>query len=315
MTTRLAPALAGLLFLIAGCTGSSPSSRDDAAGPATVSPDSEFGLITGRVTDAEARPIADVEAGLRGTGLLTTSDASGYFQFANMKPDKYVLDVARLGFTPVARELEVKAGEEIKLDIQLAPVAIAEEAYFESNPFSGFLECALGAVVWVSPCSYPYTAAFIAAKDGYCVPDTPACAPAVADLSKVGPFPSDLQPNKWRYNFTVQPGAVEVVSEMAWSPSSAAATKLHLVISCAQYDPILDDCSPTYSDPEGQSPLRGAWKTTPLGLKDKPVWVMSRTYLPFFDPQVALQQRFEVWNSVWYNQAAPENWSILNEGK
>jgi carboxypeptidase family protein len=268
--------------------------------------------VTGQITDAEARPLPDADVGLRGTAFVTRTDAAGSFQFVDVEPGRYLLDVARLGYAPFAREVAVTAGEEVKIEIQLIPIVIPQASYYRVHPFAGFLECALGSAAWVSPCSYPYTAAFIAARDGYCVeepPAPPACTPKAVNGSQYG-LPEDIQTNQWRYNFTVEPGAAEVVSEMMWTPASAAATTMVLVLSCAQYDPVLDNCSPTYADVEGKSPLRKAWKTDNLA---PPQWVMSRTYLPFDGAQVALQQKFDVWNTVWYNAPAPEGWTILDE--
>lgn len=295
VTLRLIAVLAGLSIVLAGCVGGDgkPASTTEPS----ASPDKA--IVRGQVLDAELRPLEGADVGLRGTSLVTKTDGMGNFRFQNVDPGTYTLDVAKLGFAPSAQSVEAKAGEEKVVEVKLDPIIIPEVAYYRTHPFTGFLECALGSAVWVSPCSYPYTAAYYSLHD------------QGVNLSQHGPVPNDIQPNRWRYNFTVEPGAAEVVSEMTWTPTSAAAQTMMLVLSCADYDPVLDDCSPTYADVSGKSPLREAWKTDKL---KPPQWVMSRTYLPFSGVQVALQQKFEVWNTVWYNQPSPEGWSTLTAG-
>lgn len=309
--------------VLAGCVGGGAGGGKSNPTFSSFQPDASTGVINGAVTDSEARPLADVQVGIRSTQEATRTDASGRFSFGNLDPGKYTVDAAKIGFDPIAREVEVKAGETTLLDLQLAPLAITGAPHFVAFPFQGYYDCALGAAAWVSACSYPYTAAYLAVKNGTCV-QAPACTPPITDLHNVG-APKDLQKNEFRYNFTVQ-GNATVVSEMSWTPTSAAATRMQLVLSCANYDPVWDDCSDAndYATATGASPLRVQWDTAGKTMVPKG-WVMARGYLPFSDLpplgngqdanlQVALNQKFEMWNSVWYNGKPPNGWSIYTSG-
>jgi hypothetical protein len=283
-----------LLVLLAGCAGGAKP----AATSATPTPDTDHGVLSGLVLDAESRPLSGADVGLRGTGFTGRTDTGGRFHFGGLEPKTYTLDVVALGFIPTAQQVQVKAGETTRVELFLVALPPVEEVYYESYPFTGFYECALGTTVWVSPCSYPYTAAYLTLHNHG------------VNLSQYGPFPSDIQNNQWRYNFSLKPGAVEVVSELSWIPTQPSANRLMLIVSCADYDPVLDDCSgPTYVQKAGTSPINGTWDAKRAG--ELPAWVMTRVYLPWSGAQVALSQRFDVWNTVFFNGKAPEGFTMV----
>lgn len=299
--TKVAGVILPALMVLSGCIGGSDKKDPGATGPneTDIETGSAFGAIRGVVQDDESRPLVGAEVGVRNTGLIQRTDGSGGFRFNEVEPGQHTIDVAKLGYGPSAREAEVVAGQIADITFTLQAIVIPEASYPEVSHFTGYYDCALGAVIWVSACTYPYTAVYLTLQDaGY-------------NMSENG-VPQDLQTNTFRYNFTVKPGAVEVVSELEWVPSSAAATRMQLLLSCAQYDPVLDDCPDHYGDAEGESPLRVAWPIEG-NVDTLPDWVMARAYLPFFDPQVALAQQFDFWNTIWYYGASPEGYTAIEE--
>lgn len=302
-----------LLPAVAGCIAADDPDKAKSTVNTTVDPNSEFGLVSGTVIDDEARGIKGAEVALRDTEFLTRTDEEGRFQFLDVLPGEYIIDAARLGYEPAVTKVTVVAGQEVIVQgLRLALLATVEETYFKLTQFRGFYDCALGAVVWISACSYPYTAAVLALRDGTCV-EPPACTPPVINLTQYG-VPEDIQNNPFRYNWTLEPGSTDVVSEMMWEATSAASTRMYLDLDCGDYDPVWDDCvNPdgryNYADTEGESPLRVVWNTEDIEVK--PTWVMARGYLPFYDPQVALSQPFDIYNAAFYHGEAPEDFTSL----
>lgn len=283
-----------LTIALAGCTAGNEKAAPSGSLAAPTDPSLLY--VLGLVTDDESQPIAAASVGLRGTDLRATTGADGRFTLGPVEPGSYTLDVARFGFEPFARQVEVAADAPIDLTIQLVTMAEPVEVYYEVSSFTAFFECAVGTPAWVSACTYPYTAAYLTAQGAGVTPPV---------------LPADLQRNEFRYNFTVGPQAVEVISEASWEAGSAAAENLFILLSCAAYDPVLDDCDgPTYAQATGPSPLRAPWKAQ--AVQDRPQWVMERVYLPGdLEPSVALSQRVDLWNTIFFNGEAPEGFSIL----
>jgi hypothetical protein len=91
-------------------------------------------VLTGRVTDFNGRPIADAQVGVTslGSGLTRSrsTDAQGRYRiyFPETAP-RYMLQVKRLGFSPVQRTISrrTKDPEQMTIDMQLggAPLALS----------------------------------------------------------------------------------------------------------------------------------------------------------------------------------------------
>jgi len=105
-------------------------------GPAAVGAQSSAGsdVLTGRVTDYNGRPIADAQVGVTaiGSGLTRSksTDADGRYKiyFPETAP-RYLLQVKRMGFSPVQRNVtrRTKGPEWMTIDMQLggAPLALS----------------------------------------------------------------------------------------------------------------------------------------------------------------------------------------------
>jgi hypothetical protein len=104
--------------------------------PATLRAQSDAGsdVLTGRVTDYNGRPVADAQVGVTavGSGLTRShsTDAEGRYKiyFPEMAP-RYMLQVKRMGFSPVQRNVirRTKGPEWMTIDMQLggAPLALS----------------------------------------------------------------------------------------------------------------------------------------------------------------------------------------------
>src|SRR2546423_2644767 len=91
-------------------------------------------ILTGRVTDLTGRPVADAQVGATAVGSGLTrfhnTDADGRYKiFFPETPPQYVLQVKRMGFTPIQRTItrHTRGPEEMNIDLQLggAPLALS----------------------------------------------------------------------------------------------------------------------------------------------------------------------------------------------
>jgi hypothetical protein len=285
-----------LSLALAGCLGGggeADGGPDDPAAPSKpVDQDAAKGQILGIVVTDESQPIRGVEIATTPSEYKATSDEGGHFVIPNVEPGTYTLLANRLGFQSYATKVEVVAGQAVEKTIQLTALAI-KESYHETFPFRGVHQCTFSIVVWVSPCDYPYTAVYYTALG------------QGVNLSQYG-APAEPLANKWRYNTKLDNFTSGIVSELSWQYTSAASQRMMLVVSCAKYDPVLDTCSGWSKDAEGTSPVRLAW-TLPKGQD----LFMTRVYLPFFDVQVAIDQKFDVYHTVFWGDEPPEKFSAL----
>lgn len=298
---------------VAGCVAAEPSLAPGSAlaNAEDLDPAGEFGIVQGNVVSDETIPIANAQVGLQDTTFLALTDASGVFSIRDVPPGTYVLLVGALGHESSARTITVTAGQITQVTVAVAAIQI-QEVYYTVVHFAGFFDCALATQNWISMCTYPYTA-----------------IEGTLNESGVGALPDDLQANRFRFNVTVEKNIGQFVGEVVWTPSSAAATRLLFLLLCGDYDPVPDDCvegirytkSPY---PQGESPIRAQVEGETFIEEGKgsdeydltkrdSIWVMNYVGLPFGSPQVAFQQKFEVWDTLFYNGPGPEGWSVLTD--
>ena len=302
-------------FLLAGCVGTGSSTGTDNGGQGPAAPqdadiEPDKGIVQGMILDEEQRPVEGASVQVRGFDQIATTDAEGKFRLINIMPGPQTLDVGRLGYQTIARQLEIVAGQTVELTILLTAIEVTSEVYAEVFRFVGFFECALGTSAWISSCSYPYTAVWGTAKENG------------VNLSSYG-APQDIQKNTHRFNFTVKPGIEELVVEMTWQPASAAATRMLLMHLCGDYDYVYDECKERHRYGPGNgyvnaNPIQGRIEGkqfekgcpgSKFCVKKGPIWVMAYAGLPFGNPQLAFQQKIEIFDSAFYNGPAPEDYT------
>lgn len=99
-----------------------------ALGSATAAIAQESGTLTGRVLEQQnSRPIVDVVVRLHDLGLSTVTDAAGMFRFEVVPEGAHILVVEHLAYGDQSREIAVNPGEDLRLDVRLAPRTIELE--------------------------------------------------------------------------------------------------------------------------------------------------------------------------------------------
>ncbi len=92
---------------------------------ATVAASQENGSLTGRVLERQnSQPIADVVVRLHDLGVSTVTDAAGMFRFEVVPEGAHILVVEHLAYGEQSREVAVSPGEDLRLDVRLAPRTI-----------------------------------------------------------------------------------------------------------------------------------------------------------------------------------------------
>ncbi|HEX9816192.1 MAG TPA: carboxypeptidase-like regulatory domain-containing protein [Candidatus Thermoplasmatota archaeon] len=339
--------------------GSVEPQANDPIQPGDVDPNSPFGVVQGAVLNDEQIPIPGALVGLRETSFQSVTDANGNFLLRDVSPGSYALDVGALGFETQAREITVAAGQITSVSVLLVEISIVSEVYYEIIPHSGYLECALSTAAWISGCSYPYTMAVGGIKDGTCywgpylgLP-IPCVPPTGVDLWAMG-APRDFQNNAYRFNISIPQNIGQLQAELVWTPSSAAAVHMNLIIVCGDYDWIADDCvnALRYGKGDGvngPSPVKNVieredWEgglgfytndsraqNNKYDLKANPegIWVTNYVGLPFGcldvptncmdglpynEFQLAFGQRFDLYDTLFINGRGPDDWTVLVDG-
>ncbi|MBI2078416.1 MAG: carboxypeptidase regulatory-like domain-containing protein [Euryarchaeota archaeon] len=298
-------ALVGLTVLVAGCTGG-----DDAGGglegPGAPAGGDAVGAVSGQVLDDERRPLPGVNVRLLPVGRNDTTTEAGRFLFAKVLVGVYELEVSLGGFEPRTLAINVSEGRTTAVSILLVPLP-SDVSFHETTPFQGIQRCMFFTAVFKASCTYPYTAAYgNLHKNG-------------VNLSNYG-APADPVENKFRYNFTARADHTGIVSELVWRAQTEASRYYTFQLSCPWYDPTWDDCvlpgatgpanENTYAVARGISPLRIEWKAEK---KEWLPWVMSRAYLwggADRPAGAALDQRIEMYNTVFYGGPVPKGWTL-----
>jgi iron complex outermembrane receptor protein len=82
------------------------------------------GSITGTITaGVSGQPVAGVTVGIENTTVSTTTDRVGHYRLANVAPGRVVLEIKRIGYDPIRRELDLAIDQIMSLDLVLSATA------------------------------------------------------------------------------------------------------------------------------------------------------------------------------------------------
>jgi hypothetical protein len=95
--------------------------------PTTLSIDAQaqsVGSIAGIVRDSGGRPVTGVEVRVASTGIVSRTDTTGAFRFADVPTGKRELNLRRLGFEPASVNADVTKDRTIAVTIVLEVMAV-----------------------------------------------------------------------------------------------------------------------------------------------------------------------------------------------
>ena len=106
------------------------------------------GTLAITVTDSRTgQPLAATQVSVEGTGIGGLTDAAGRITLGNVPAGTRTLQVQRLGYRQITREIEVASGETLQLTIPMAEQALALDAVVVTGTAGGTQRRAIGNVV------------------------------------------------------------------------------------------------------------------------------------------------------------------------
>lgn len=213
MIRNVLAALALTAGLLAGCTDEAP--------PADDTPVAEGPALSGFVFDAALRPLSGATVDVVAANASAPTDADGRYRFQQIPRDTALLVTVTLeGYITASKSVSVPADAGLRLNFTLEAVPI-DEPYLEVLKFEGFLPCQVR----------------IGQDDG-------------GSTTECGAVLGQERLDVWE--FSVGPGVAGIVVEVAWEPSTAAATILNATVETVGYG----DADTILAQVEGPSVLR-----------------------------------------------------------
>jgi hypothetical protein len=83
------------------------------------------GVISGTVADSSLTPIAGAEVSILLSQVRVTADERGRFQIVRVPTGNYILRVRRIGYQPIAANVQVDGGDTLRLALTLEPTAVS----------------------------------------------------------------------------------------------------------------------------------------------------------------------------------------------
>ena len=77
------------------------------------------GSITGTIATVDGKAAEYVNISIKGTNKGTTSDVDGKFEIRKVAPGSHILLASFVGFDPIEKSVEVRAGEVTNVDFVL----------------------------------------------------------------------------------------------------------------------------------------------------------------------------------------------------
>lgn len=279
----------------AGCTsGGGPSDageNSDVSGPGGVA-DADTGNVVGVVVDDSIRPLAGAEVGIPELSIETTTNEDGSFELTGLEPGTYGIAAQKLGYDSAAKRVNVVAGEVTEVNIELTAVAIVDP-FVDVQTWTGYIECQVG------------TAAVLA----NCLP--------IQNIINQNNLPNPTNTEQIGFFFVAEPRNETVggLYEMIWQKSTAyTAEELSLGV-----EPENTGLGGGYEREQGPSVLRVEITDNEPYVSVDPSdpdndEVQVRVFAAGTNPPTAVvDQRFDVWSSVFYHAHPGEAYTALGD--
>jgi Carboxypeptidase regulatory-like domain len=309
---RILPALAFVAaFVLSGCSGGdSPPDEaqlEEQFDELDLQATATTGVIRGLVVDDAIKPVAGAKVVLNGVTQTATSDEDGLFGFQDLDAGTYFLQVSKNGYRPTQQSAEVLAGVAdpaiLKVLLQVDPSTLA---YVEVHQYEGYLQCSFKAANQVFDPSWcdPAGATGLSAND-----------------DSMPWFPITRQPDYYQ-------------SEMSWESTQPAGTGL-VTIQWACNEGDCGDDDYRLCNVRGQSPLTCRVNRTAslveggggVGIEEAEFGTENMGYMvqmfancfecvpgTVLGAGVVLEQRFQIYNHLFYGYEPPAEWTFLVDG-
>lgn len=198
MSVRPQPLVVVLFMLASGCVGTQAGSEEVSS---AVQPVLRYGAVAGRVVDEEVRPLENATVTLVEASLMAQTNAGGRFEFTQVLEGTYTLVASLPHYETGQRELFVLG--ELTADVELTLVKLPEFRPFNvTSIFQGHYDCVAEYLIVTGDCGIAYET--VTCLTGYCQSD-----PVFTE--------------KYQFPFTVNPLWDSVVAELTWTASATNA--------------------------------------------------------------------------------------------
>lgn len=257
---------------LAGCVDSGEPAEP--AATTSVNPGPDFGAIEGQVIDQEQLPVTGAAVVMLELSLETTTDEDGLFFFEQVAPGAAKIFFQKLGYESIGKTVQVQAGETTQVEVLLETIQVADP-WMETFIGEGFMTCQ-----WSTPV----------------VKSRIAC-------NEIG------DDEKSRFDWMVQPGLLETLTETVWEQTSALSPEY------IELDHIFDDdckeCNVIQKSPHVH--LSDDYDDD----FDEETELTESYWLPFGNTSqpviFAFQQKFTVYTSAFYHQPVPDGFRAAPE--
>lgn len=287
-------------------TATPTTAKPTASDTATLDPGaSDTGTVEGTVVDESQLPVAGVVAGLDNKANATTGE-DGFFRIEKVPAGSHTIYFQKIGYAAAARRVDVPAGDLVQVRVTLTAIAV-DASYHETLKQTGIVFCG---VATRTSSSQNHTSA----KGNICVL-----------FAQGGQESFDKSQIRW---FLKLFNASGYFSETTWQASTALTKGMDMFWAL-----LLDDglSTPTFGQGGShESPMRvrveikALYDTlkmfpTKSCTKNADCMVLSYHYVrgellgPGYpvDAGVAINQRYDVWTTVFYNGELPEEFTVL----
>lgn len=312
MRTLLPLGLFALLAALAlsGCT----TAPGDALTPSNddiLDVDATTGGIRGVVVDQAITPVAGAVVTITG-GLSTESGLDGSFNFTRLEPGEYLIMVGKPGFKGSQTSATVVANDPLPRVVKLLLERVnTATPYLEHFKLEGYYECAFALPFITDGCDFAYRTAW-------------------DELNNSGVQPPVVPRTVQRFSNTqfidVGEDTYTIIQEAFWENPSV--TEFWIMVD---ETPISNDCdcSDSYGNrigpvgtinrlerftPDGADNTNfTADQGDPIGEFPTGKTVASRGFMPFGDPQYALNFQFTVITTLFHNYVPDPEWTFLTK--
>ncbi|MGB0651918.1 MAG: carboxypeptidase regulatory-like domain-containing protein [Thermoplasmatota archaeon] len=280
-----------LATVLAGCADDDQPTADELAdGAPEIQATSTTGGIRGVVVDESIRPVPEALVVLN-SGETANTDEAGLFVFSGLPAGEYFLRVEKFGYQGTQSTTNVVAGvtdpKPVKLVMQRL---IGVDPYISTFKFEGFYECAFALPFITDSCDFGWRTVVDEMN---------------ATVGNPAGLPRNLQANANTDYLDIDADLVTIVQESAFEGVdsmmiSLASTPIDNACDCSELDYLeVIGPSPTYGRIDGEQIPHG-------------VTAAVRGFLPFGDPQYALNVPFQIFTTYFHNAPAPEGWSFVS---
>lgn len=305
MASRLALASALLVCLavLAGCSSKGTGAADPSESVPVLSVDSSTGGIRGVVVDQALKPLKGVTVSVTGQKTPKTTMADGAFTFSGLKAGTYIVRATHPVYDPVQVSVDVVAGvaDPKAVKIQLQRV-IAQDPFYITAQFNGYIACSVG----VPNVGYSEECGAGVGVD---------CIVPVVGCQRVGGQGNNIVQNDFYVDNT---GVKAVIAELYWEPSTGGTGSGELYTMMATNFACAPECGydDKLAEASGKSPLylRADDKGLEAIQKDPTIRISTFTWASAdgTTPNVAADQPFQEFTTIFYYATAPEGWSFIN---